>query len=233
MATKNKRTEKQHPAMRDARGGARPGAGRPKGDSRLYTFRAGGELARELDACPNRTEFIRRSLAQSLTQRAGTAQPSQLPPPARPAQDRIVSLAIPASKARGLTLPYFEQRVVAGFPIPLDNDERSQDIDILRLLCPHPESSYLIRVQGDSMIDAGIESGDIVIVDKSRRDPSEKEIAVCELNGEYTLKRIAVGKDGTRWLVPANPDYPRFPIAEGDAFSVWGIVTYIIHKARD
>ena len=215
MATKGKCTGK---------GGARPGAGRPKGDSRLYTFRAGGELARELDSCPNRTEFIRRSLVQFLTQLAGTA---------RPAQDRILSLATPASKARGLTLPYFEQRVVAGFPIPLDNDERSQDIDILRLLCPHPESSYLIRVQGDSMIDAGIESGDIVIVDKSRRDPSEKEIAVCELNGEYTLKRIAVDKDGTRWLVPANPDYPRFPINDGDAFSVWGIVTYIIHKARD
>ena len=130
-------------------------------------------------------------------------------------------------------LPFYDQRVTAGFPVPLDNDEKSQDIDMLRLLCPHPESSYLIRVQGESMIDAGIESGDIVIVDKSRREPSAKEIAVCELNGEYTLKRVAVDKDGTRWLVPANPEFPRFQISDGDAFSVWGIVTYIIHKARD
>jgi len=141
--------------------------------------------------------------------------------------------AVPASQTRSLHIPSFDIRVVAGFPVPLDNDEKSQDIDILRLLCPHPEASYLIRVQGESMIDAGIESGDIVIVDKSRREPSGKEIAVCELNGEYTLKRICVEKDGSRWLVPANPDFPRFRITDGDAFSVWGIVTYIIHKVRD
>jgi len=140
---------------------------------------------------------------------------------------------MPAGNIDALTLPVYDARVVAGFPVPLDNDERSQDIDILRLLCPHPEASYLVRVQGDSMIDAGICSGDIVIVDKSRRDPSEKEIAVCELNGEFTLKRICVEKDGTRWMVPANPDFPRFPIGDGDTFSVWGTVTYIIHRARE
>lgn len=192
----------------DGRGGRRPGAGRPKGDSKLYTFRAGGEIAKALDAQPDRTAFIKSSIEMALQ-------------------------AVPASKVRAMTIPSFDIRVVAGFPVPLDNDEKSQDIDMLRLLCPHPESSYLIRVQGDSMIDAGIENGDIVIVDKSRRDPSEKEIAVCELNGEYTLKRVALEKDGTMWMVPANPLYPKFPIREGDAFSVWGIVTYIIHKARD
>jgi len=123
--------------------------------------------------------------------------------------------------------------VAGGFPVPLDNDERSQDIDILRLLCPHPESSYLVRVQGESMIDAGIQSGDIVIVDKSRRDPSPRDIAVCELNGEFTVKRVRAGRDGSRSLVPANPSFPVIPIREGDSFSVWGVVTYIIHKPRD
>ena len=129
-------------------------------------------------------------------------------------------------------LPLYDQRVVAGFPVPLDNDERSQDINILSLLCPHPEASYLIRVKGDSMIDAGIESGDIVIVDKSNRNPSPKEIAVCELNGEYTLKHF-VEEGGAGWLVPDNPAYPRFKVTESDDFSIWGTVTYIIHKARD
>lgn len=205
--------------IKRGRGGRRPGSGRPRGDARLYTFRAGGEIAEALDAQKNRTAFIKESIRMAI--RCGEPDFSRL------------GTAVPASRTLPLSIPSFDVRVVAGFPVPLDNDEKSQDIDMLRLLCPHPEASYLIRVQGESMIDAGIESGDIVIVDKSRRDPSEKDIAVCELNGEYTLKRVTVDRDGTRWLVPANPDYPRFPINDGDSFCVWGIVTYIIHKARD
>ena len=57
----------------------------------------------------------------------------------------------------------------------------------------------------------------------------EKQIAVCELNGEYTLKRVRK-KDGNVWLVPANPEYPEIEVTDGDDFSVWGVVTYIIHK---
>ena len=108
----------------------------------------------------------------------------------------------------------------------------SQDIDILSMLCPHPEASYLIRVSGNSMIDAGVLSGDIVIVDKSNRNPGPHEIAMCELNGEYTLKHFILD-EGQGWLVPANPEYPKIRITPDDDFSVWGTVTYIIHKARD
>lgn len=82
------------------------------------------------------------------------------------------------------------------------------------------------------MIDAGVISGDIVIVDKSNRNPTPKEIAVCELNGEFTLKHF-IEEDGKGWLVPANPDYPRLKVTPEDDFSIWGTVTYIIHKTRD
>lgn len=126
-------------------------------------------------------------------------------------------------------LPYFDLEIRAGFPVPLDNDEKSQVIDLVRLLCPHPEASYLIRVAGDSMRDAGISDGDLIIVDKSRRNPSPSEVAVCELNGEYTLKRFE-RRGGEGWLVPANPDYPEFRINPGDSFSIWGTVAYVIHK---
>ncbi len=139
----------------------------------------------------------------------------------------------PAAAVEGLRLPYFDLGIKAGFPIPLDNDEKSQDIDLLRMICPHPNASYLIRVEGDSMIDAGIRSGDIIIVDKSHRDPSPSEVAVCELNGEYTLKRFERRPGGEGWLVPANPAYPEIRVTEHDDFSIWGVVTYIIHKARD
>lgn len=79
------------------------------------------------------------------------------------------------------------------------------------------------------MIDAGVHDGDLIIVDKSLRNPSEKEIAVCELNGEYTLKRVRQ-REGRLWLVPANPEFQEIEVCEGDDFSVWGVVTYIIHK---
>lgn len=144
-----------------------------------------------------------------------------------------IGTVYPAVAMEGLQLPYFDLGIKAGFPIPLDNDEKSQDIDLLRMICPHPNASYLIRVEGDSMIDAGIRSGDIIIVDKSRRDPSPSEVAVCELNGEYTLKRFERRPGGEGWLVPANPAYPEIRVTEQDDFSIWGVVTYIIHKARD
>ncbi|MDY3784130.1 MAG: S24 family peptidase [Candidatus Cryptobacteroides sp.] len=195
------------------RGGARPGAGRPKGDSRMISFRAPGPLAEQLEEMDNRAEFIRQTLTNAV-------------------KARIPGQVIPARSVSPLSLPYFDIKVAAGFPVPLDNDERSQDIDILSMLCPHPEASYLIRVSGDSMIDAGVLSGDIVIVDKSKRNPSPHEIAMCELNGEYTLKHF-VSEDGQGWLVPANPAYPKIRISAEDEFSVWGTVTYIIHKARD
>lgn len=196
------------------RGGRREGAGRPRGDSRLYSFRIEGRLADYIDAHPSRSDFLRDCVAA-----------------AREA-DGLAGLGevYPAERVRPMTLPLFDNiRVVAGFPIPLDNDELAQDIELLRMLCPHPEASYLIRVTGDSMIDAGIHDGDIIIVDKSLRNPSEQEVAVCELNGEYTIKRVARRRGKTR-LVPANPDYPEIEVSEGDDFAVWGTVTYTIHK---
>lgn len=135
----------------------------------------------------------------------------------------------PASLVRGLELAFFDISVPAGFPVPLDNDERSSRIDLLRMLCPNPEASYLIRVEGNSMTGAGIHPGDIVIVDKSIRRPSPSQVAMCEFRGEYTLKHV-VERQGRGFLVPANPDYPEIPINPGDGFSVWGTVTYVIHK---
>lgn len=203
---------------KNKRGGARPGSGRPRGDSKLYSFRCPGKLARQLDEKTNRTEFINKSIETALKKE------KRLP--------SHVGESFRATAIRPIALPYFDVRVTAGFPVPLDNDERSQDIDVLKMLCPHPEASYLIRIKGDSMIDAGVMDGDIVIVDKSNRNPGPKEIAMCELNGEYTIKHF-IEKDGEGLLVPANPAYAPRPVHKEDDFNIWGTVTYIIHKARD
>ena len=130
---------------------------------------------------------------------------------------------MPTSRIKPMTLPFFDVKVVAGFPIPLNNDEQAQNIEVLKMLCPHPDSSYLIRVQGRSMIEAGVNDGDIIIVDKSERNPTEKQIAVCEFNGEYTLKRVRK-KDGNVWLVPGesrNTLRLKSPMGMISVFGVW------------
>lgn len=198
------------------RGGRREGAGRPASDSKLYAFRAPKKMAEYIDAQESKTEFIKDCIASAMEMQEKERMPR-------------FGEVYPATRVKPMTLPLFDIKIVAGFPIPLDNDELAQDIELLRMLCPHPEASYLIRVTGNSMIEAGINDGDILIVDKSNRNPTERQVAVCELNGEYTVKRVAVDKQG-RWLVPANPEYPRIRIEEGDEFSVWGVVTYVIHK---
>lgn len=195
------------------RGGKREGAGRPKTKCRKVLFLADEESAAILDAQPNKSAFILSSIKQAARNM------------------ETLGAVVPASSVGEVRLPFFDINLVAGFPIPLDNDELSQDIELLKMLCPHPESSYLIRVKGESMVDAGVQSGDIVIVDKSNRHPSEHEMAVCELNGEYTLKQV-VRREGVMFLVPANDQFPEIEIRPEDAFSVWGTVTYIIHKAR-
>jgi len=229
---------------KDGRGGRRAGAGRKKLGGKMISFRAPSEMAAQLAAQPQKTQFVRDAVEAALEQRAEASAEAAIAERRRALEQQLIELEqrrraierigefVPATKVRGLSLPYFDARVVAGFPVPLDNDERSQDIDILTMLCPHPEASYLVKVNGESMIDAGIMSGDIVIVDKSNRNPGPKEIAVCELNGEFTLKHFVM-EGGQGWLVPANSDFPRIKVTDDDAFSVWGTVTYIIHKARD
>ena len=198
-------------------GGKREGAGRPGSNSKLYTFRAPGSLTEYIDSHESKTEFFKECIANHMEREAESL--------------KKLGTFFPAARVREMTLPFFDIKLVAGFPVPLDNDERAEDIELLKMLCPNPEASYLIRVEGNSMIDADIYSGDIVIVDKSNRNPGENEVAVCEFNGEYTLKHFVM-ENGVGWLVPANPDFPRIRVTEDDQFSVWGTVTYIIHRPR-
>lgn len=199
-------------------GETRRGAGRPRTESKLYAFRAPKQMAKILDSQKSKTNFIRSCIEKALGD-AETAFGN-------------IGTVSPATATEGLPLPYFDLGIKAGFPTPLDNDERSQTIDLLRMLCPHPNSSYLIRVEGDSMIDADICNGDLIIVDKSNRTPSPSDVAVCELNGEYTLKRFEKRGDGEGWLIPANPAYPEIRVTAADDFSIWGVVTYVIHRTR-
>ena len=135
--------------------------------------------------------------------------------------------------AKTFSMPYYDTKEdSSSFPKLDSNKVKSQDMDILGMLCPHPGTSALIKVKGDSMTDADIYDGDIIIVDRSNRNPTDRELAVCELNGEYTIKYVRV-RDKRGILVPANRDFPEWRITPDDNFNVWGTVTFVIHKPRN
>lgn len=128
-----------------------------------------------------------------------------------------------------LELPLAGSEVPAGFPSPAE-DYDEIPLDLNKALVKHPAATFYARVQGTSMTDAGIIDGDLLVIDKSL-EPKDGDIAVCFLDGEFTVKRIERIK-GKLCLLPANERFRPICITEENDFQVWGIVTYVIHKTR-
>jgi DNA polymerase V len=126
-------------------------------------------------------------------------------------------------------LPQFVSGVQAGFPSPADDFVENQ-LDLNQLMVPHPTSTFFVRVEGDSMRDAGINNGDTLVVDRSLVPVSGK-IIVAIINGEFTVKRFITDNKGV-YLMPENKNFPTLKIAPDSDFQVWGVVTYVIHKAQ-
>lgn len=125
------------------------------------------------------------------------------------------------------SLPLYLESIKAGFPSPAD-DFIDKKLDLNDLLIKHPVATFFIRVSGDSMINAGIFSGDILVVDRAL-DARDKCIVVAVLNSELTVKRLST-KNGKVNLIPENPNYKIISVSPEDTFSIWGVVTNVIHK---
>lgn len=128
-----------------------------------------------------------------------------------------------------VALPYADQGIQAGFPSPAQ-DYISESIDLNRELIRHPAATFYGRVSGDSMIGDGIESGDILVIDRSI-EPSDGDLAVCCLDGDFTLKRISLS-DGVVRLIPSNESFDPILVTPESQFEVWGVVTYTIKQHR-
>jgi len=125
-----------------------------------------------------------------------------------------------------LELPLFSSRVPAGFPSPGD-DYIDQTLDLNELV-KHPSDTFLVKVEGDSMINAGIHDGDILVVDRALEADNNK-VVVANLDGELTVKRLSI-KDTRVLLVPDNPKYEPIEIRPLSDFRIMGVVTFVIHK---
>ena len=128
-----------------------------------------------------------------------------------------------------VTLPYAEQGIQAGFPSPAQ-DYISEYIDLNREIVRHPASTFYSKVSGDSMIDEGIDPGDLLVIDRSL-EPADGDLAVCCLDGEFTLKRIHLAP-GAVWLIPSNESFDPILVTPDHRFEIWGVVTHTIKNNR-
>lgn len=131
-----------------------------------------------------------------------------------------------AGQFKSVILPFFTPSVSAGFPSPAQ-DHHEENLDIKNLLVKHPAATFFVRAAGDSMIGAGIHSGDILVVDRSLR-PSRGRIVIAVLNGELTVKKLA-GEKSRPQLQPENPNYLPIDVTEETDLRIWGVVTSVIH----
>ena len=119
--------------------------------------------------------------------------------------------------------------VKAGFPSP--TEDIREKLDLIKLLVKHKASTFFFRVSGVSMVDAAMDEGDIIIVDRAV-EPYNNCKAVCYIDGEYTVKRVEMGENKVR-LMPANElntAYKPIEITPDNEFLIWGVVTYVIKK---
>jgi DNA polymerase V len=122
---------------------------------------------------------------------------------------------------------FIDTGISAGFPSPADDFSQTR-ISLDDELIKNKDSTFYAKVKGQSMIDAGLDDNDLLVIDRSL-EPANNKIAVCFLDGEFTVKRLRVEKNEV-WLQPENPNYPIINITKENDFVVWGIVTNVIKK---
>ncbi len=138
-----------------------------------------------------------------------------------------VKVSLPIANAPIVSTPIFTSRVQAGFPSPAD-DYLEDQLDLNQHLIHHQEATFFVRAQGESMLNAGIHPGDILVVDKSLLAKSGK-IVIAVVDGEFTVKRLHKYK-GKITLKAENPDFDDILINENNELIIWGVVTSVIHQ---
>ncbi|WP_242928352.1 LexA family protein [Pontibacter vulgaris] len=134
---------------------------------------------------------------------------------------------LPLHEFDQLELPLSMPYVAAGFPSPAD-DYLEDKINLQSVLIRNPTATYLVRVRGESMRDARLHDGDILVVDRSVK-PAEGHIIIGVVDGEFTVKQL-VRLKGKLYLMPANEQYAPLELTEEMDFKPWGVVVWSLHK---
>lgn len=143
-----------------------------------------------------------------------------------PRRDKVEILGRAVSESSQAT-PLYLERISAGFPSPAD-DYIETALDLNTYLVRNPAATFMVKVSGDSMTGAGINDGDILVVDRSA-EPAHGRIVVAVLDGELTVKRL-VRKDGLIRLAPENPRYKPITVAAEQDLHIWGVVSGVVRR---
>lgn len=201
------------------RGGARPGAGRPKGQGRW------GEPTTSVRVPQSQVPAVKNWLDELADLNTVINKPQGLPDHDQLATAGLTRL-LPSEINSMLPLVLYSNRIAAGFPSPAD-DYADERIDLNRHLIRHKEATFFLRVQGDSMLGAGIHDGDLLIVDRAI-EAADGKVVIASLDGELTVKRLSVRGETIR-LMPENPAYPIIEVRSEQDLVIWGVVTNVIH----
>ncbi len=134
---------------------------------------------------------------------------------------------LPFKQNASTECPMYLSHVPAGFPSPAD-DYLGQALDLNDLLIKHPEATFFVRVEGDSMINAGIYHDDILVVDRSI-PPSNNKVVIAVVFGELTVKRLARKQDKI-FLIAENPNYEPIEVTSEMEMQIWGVATHVVHE---
>lgn len=220
-------------------GGPRPGSGRPRTGSKLMQFKAPKEMAEFIEQQPNRSAFIKECVERVMKR----PTPHPLPKRGRgevttangrdDSENKVssprpmgISAPIPLGEGKGEAfIPFVDVAVAAGSPIGTDAVEYGERTNLISF---YPAAKVALRVEGRSMEDADIHSGDVLLVDNEVHDVEEDRIALCELNGAYTVKHVHREPDGTYLLLPRNEAYRPIPVTPADRFFIRGRVVAVM-----
>ena len=194
---------KDHTQATSTHGGKRPGAGR-KTPASPY-----GERTKVVRIPESKVTLVKDWLL------AQAAEAEIKTPVYRPDAKSTVALNL------------YSHKVVAGFPSPAD-DNIEDTIDLNQHFVRKPDTSFLVKVQGDSMKNAGIHHGDMLVVDRSM-NPKDQDIVIAAIDGELTVKRLSIKSTGT-WLMPENDDYDPIPVKEENDLTIWGVVVSVLRS---
>ena len=148
-----------------------------------------------------------------------------------PVMEEVKLHVFSADTSTMLKLAFADNGIKAGFPSPAQ-DYMSESIDLNKELIRHSETTFLARVSGNSLVEAGICDGDLVVIDKSLEAKSG-DFVVAFIDGEFTLKEFRMDEaNGCAWLIPHNRDYSPIKVTKENDFLVWGVLTYTIRQLR-
>jgi DNA polymerase V len=192
-------------SKKNQRGGVRKGAGRKK-DSGLYA-----EATKVVRIPISRISEVKNFLLST-----------------KKTNSSIVDFIQPSIQ-KPIPITLFSHKVPAGFPSPADDHAESR-LDLNEYLINQAESTFFVRIKGDSMVDAGILDNDIVIVDRSK-SAAINDIVLASIDGEFTVKVLTKNNKGP-YLMPANKEFKPIYIEEGSQFEIWGVVTGSVRKFK-